>query len=200
MATVLSTNRPSLSVRREKKYKVASLIEALDRATCLGTVEERVEASRLALAEAAKHQDFLPKKFLRTNDETYARRPLHVDPAGRYSVLVMVWDKGQGTPLHDHGGLWVVECLYKGQMQVTNFEYLGEEHGIHRFDPTTREQAVAGDTEFRIPPMEYHIVRNGLDAPSVTIHVFGGILEHCNVFEPVDGGYRKVAKSMAYTG
>jgi predicted metal-dependent enzyme (double-stranded beta helix superfamily) len=111
----------------------------------------------------------------------------------------MVWDKNQGTPLHDHGGLWVVECLYKGQMQVINFEYLGEKDGLHQFNPTTREQPVAGDTEFRIPPMEHHVVRNGLDTPSVTIHVFGGILEHCNIFEPVEGGYRKVAKTMAYT-
>jgi len=199
MATVLSTSSTPRANRSERKYSVKSLINKLDRAMAFATVEKRVEATRAAVAEAATHADFLPQEFLQTNKETYARRPLHVDPAGRYSVLVMVWDKGQGTPLHDHGGLWVVECLYRGRMQVTNYDYLGEEDGVHRFNPTTLEQAVAGDTDYRIPPVEHHVVRNDLDSPSVTIHVFGGILDKCDVFEPVEGGYRKVAKTMAYT-
>ncbi len=195
----LSSNFLPSPSRSATRYTVDTLIRKLDRAVAKDTVEARVEATRRVIAEAAQVTDLLPEMFLQTCDTSYARRLLHADPAGRYSVLVMVWDKGQGTPLHDHGGLWVVECLYRGRMRVTNYDYLGEDNGIHRFEPKGREQAVAGDTEFRIPPVEHHVVQNDLDTPSVTIHVFGGLLQHCDIFEPVEGGYRKVAKTMAST-
>ncbi len=40
-----------------------------------------------------------------------------------------------------------------------------------------------------IPPFEYHVVENASDAPSVTLHVYGGEMNHCYVFEPVGGGW-----------
>lgn len=44
--------------------------------------------------------------FRRTKPDTYARRLLYADPAGRYSVVVMTWGAGQSTPIHDHAGVW----------------------------------------------------------------------------------------------
>jgi hypothetical protein len=35
--------------------------------------------------------------------------------------------------------------------------------------------------------------------PSVTLHVYGGEMDHCHVFEPSgDGSYRRVRKDLAY--
>jgi predicted metal-dependent enzyme (double-stranded beta helix superfamily) len=198
MATVLSTNIVSTS-KSTRKSALSSLIASIDRAMNLDSVEQRVGATLNAVAEAASHTDLLPAELLKTNQESYARRSLYIDPAGRYSVLAMVWDKGQGTPLHDHGGLWVVECLYRGKMRVTNFDYLGEENGVHKFNASSNEQVNPGDTDYRVPPDEHHVVCNDSDAPAVTLHVFGGILENCHCYEPVEGGYRRLDKKMAYT-
>ena len=46
----------------------------------------------------------------------YGRRLLHRDPRGRYTVVVMTWGPGQGTPIHDHANLWCVECVYRGNV------------------------------------------------------------------------------------
>ena len=45
-----------------------------------------------------------------------------VAAAAGYSVVVMVWDRNQGTPLHDHAGVWCVECVYRGRIRVTSFD------------------------------------------------------------------------------
>ncbi len=35
--------------------------------------------------------------------------------------------------------------------------------------------------------------------PSVTLHVYGGEMDHCHVFEPAaNGSYRRVRKDLAY--
>ena len=32
----------------------------------------------------------------------YRQHILHIDPAGRFSIVALVWLPGQGTPIHDH--------------------------------------------------------------------------------------------------
>ena len=34
----------------------------------------------------------------------------------------MTWGPGQGTPVHDHGGLWCVEGVVEGQIAVTRYD------------------------------------------------------------------------------
>src|ERR671931_89921 len=51
----------------------------------------------------------LPERFHQPHPLRYARRLFHQDPEGRYTAVVMTWGPGQGTPVHDHGGLWCVE-------------------------------------------------------------------------------------------
>jgi predicted metal-dependent enzyme (double-stranded beta helix superfamily) len=167
----------------------------------LPTVEEQVAATKPALENAIRqHPGFLPGRFLEpSGTSAYARRPLFVDPKGRFSILVMVWEKGQGTPLHNHGGEWVVECLYEGRMKVTDYEMTDEQDGICQFEASQTEHAYPGDAGYRIPPHEHHILENDWDNKSVTIHVFGGLMQRCDIFEPIEGGYRKVVKEMSYT-
>ena len=41
-----------------------------------------------------------------------------------YSVVAMTWGPGQGTPLHDHSGLWCVEGVWHGELEITQYELL----------------------------------------------------------------------------
>ena len=34
----------------------------------------------------------------------------------------MVWQPGQQTPIHDHGGVWCVEGVYQGHMHITQYD------------------------------------------------------------------------------
>jgi predicted metal-dependent enzyme (double-stranded beta helix superfamily) len=87
---------------------------------------------------------FLDAAFLRPAADRYARRLVHLDPAGRYSVLAMVWDQGQGTGLHDHAGIWCVECVYAGRIEVTSYSVRGG-------DPGGRGRGRRPDSSVRVP-------------------------------------------------
>ena len=51
-----------------------------------------------------------------------------------------------------------------------------------------------------IPPYEYHVLGNALpDAQSVTLHVYGGEMDHCSIFEPqADGLWVRSRKMLGY--
>ena len=81
-----------------------------------------------ALQQALRGGLELPPAFRQPRPDTYARRLLHRDPDGRYTAVVMTWGPGQGTPLHDHAGIWCVECVVDGEMEVRQYD-LVEQRG-----------------------------------------------------------------------
>lgn len=183
-------------------HTVADLIHRLDEAVNVGDDEVRCRQVKQVLIDSVSGGEIdLDQAFLRTADGSYARRLLHRDPRGRYSVLVMVWDRGQGTMLHDHGGTWCVECVYRGQIRVTSYAVRGgdPETGVVQFSPETEVTAGVGQAGALIPPFEYHVLQNAGAEPAVTLHVYGGELTACHVYEPVEGGWRRRYKELGYT-
>ena len=166
-----------------------------DARRCRGV--ERVLADVVGRREA-----FLEEPLLRPAPAGYARRLLHRDEAGRYTVMAMVWDRGQGTPLHDHAGIWCVEGVYRGEIEVVSYALRGGDPAEDRvrFERGPVLRAGVGETAHLLPPFEYHEIRNSAEAPAVTIHVYGGDMTHCHVFEPLGGGdYRRVWRDLVYT-
>ncbi len=190
LATPISQAKLSVT---HSRFTVAELIQSVN----LAVEQDGVEGVARVLEHAiAEHPQFLPNRFLVPKVDGYARREIYSDPQGRFSILVMVWAPGQGTLLHDHGGLWVVEAVYQGLINITNYEHVGVENDLHQFKEIESRLDDHGVSGNRVPPDEYHLLRNAGNVPAVTIHVFGGILKECNVFEPVEGGFRKLHKLM----
>lgn len=142
----------------------------------------------------------LPDRFRASRPDAYARRLLHRDEQGRYTVVVMTWGPGQGTPLHDHAGIWCVECVVDGQMEVVQYDLVAEQAGTYRFTAQSRVTAERGSAGCLIPPFEYHTLANArAEGSSITLHVYGGEMDHCHVFEPgADGAYRRLTRSLSY--
>ena len=141
----------------------------------------------------------LPAPLKRARPDTYARRLFHRDPAGRYTMVVMTWGPGQKTALHDHAGIWCVECVVDGRMEVAQYDLASERGGTYRFERRTHVVAGRGTAGCLIPPFEYHTLANAAPTPSVTLHVYGGEMDHCHVFEPEpDGSYRRRRKELGY--
>lgn len=162
--------------------------------------EAAVQRVRRCLESAIKMGgDFLPAKFRQPASDGYARRVVYADPGGSFTIMAMVWGPGQGTPLHDHDGLWVVECVYTGSIQVVNYDYSGVKDGLHQFAMDTVSVAEKGESDYRMPPFEHHEIANASDDIAITLHVFGGQMTHCAIFEPVDGGYRRIERSLTET-
>lgn len=185
--------------------RVATSVEEL-----IGQLDEAVEDD-CTDGKCGKIKEILKRMFRAQNDfldasllvplpDCYARRLLHRDPAGRYSVVVMVWGPGQETPLHDHAGKWCVECVYKGRVKVDSYRMESEdEDGLARLTKVTTVHAGVGAAGALIPPFEYHVLANDSDDPSVTVHVYAEELTCCNKFIPERDGYRKEKCELCYS-
>lgn len=141
----------------------------------------------------------VPPEFRTPVEGTYARRLLHRDPEGQYTMVVMTWAPGQKTALHDHAGIWCVECVVDGHMEVAQYDLQSEHDGHYHFAERSRVLAGRGSAGCLIPPFEYHTLGNAAGTPSITLHVYGGEMDHCHIFEPEAGGsYRRVRKELSF--
>lgn len=182
--------------------RVDELIRRLDEAVAINDDAVRCQnVKRVLMDVVGRGEEFVEARFLKPAPDRYARRLLHRDPQNRYTVLVMVWGPGQATPLHDHAGIWCVECVYKGRIRVTSYAVRGgdPESGIVQFSRENEVHAGPGEAGALIPPFEYHVLANADEQPSVTLHVYGGEMDHCHIFEPVDGGWQRRYRPLSYT-
>src|SRR5579871_1344705 len=181
--------------------KLDELVQLLDKAV----EEQETKGCCYAVKAALEHivhsgEDFIDPHFLRPADGTYARRLLHADPANRYTAMVMVWDKGQGTALHDHDNMWCVECVYRGRIKVVSYSPVGDlDAGVVQFKPEKQVMAGVADAGALIPPFDYHTIENADQTPSVTLHVYSEELTQCAIFVPTEGGYRREVRQLCYT-
>jgi predicted metal-dependent enzyme (double-stranded beta helix superfamily) len=143
----------------------------------------------------------LPERFRRTLPDRYCRRLLYRDPELGFTALVMTWGPGQRTALHDHAGIWCVEGVVEGELEVTRYELLEEAAGgLCSFKERGAVRARAGSAGALIPPFEHHVLANAdPDNVALTLHVYGGEMDHCSVFLPEPGGsYRRQSKKLVY--
>lgn len=144
----------------------------------------------------------LPERFRRSRPDGYCRRLLYRDEELGFTALVMTWGPGQHTALHDHAGIWCVEGVVEGELEVTRYELLEETgDGRCRFEQRGSVKASAGSAGALIPPFEHHVLANASDDRlALTLHVYGGEMDHCSVFLPeaAAGLYRRETKLLGY--
>jgi len=143
----------------------------------------------------------LPDRYRQPKESCYARRLLYRDEELGFTAVVMTWGPGQRTSLHDHAGLWCVEGVMEGEMEVFRYELLEElADGSCRFAERGSERAMAGSAGALIPPFEHHVLANtNPDRVALTLHVYGGEMNHCTIFEPAGGDlYRPLARILSY--
>jgi predicted metal-dependent enzyme (double-stranded beta helix superfamily) len=143
----------------------------------------------------------LPARFTEPRRDGYARRLLHRDPAGRYTAIVMTWGPGQGTAVHDHGGLWCVEGVVDGEIAVTQYDVRSDADGFFRVTPIGSLLAGTGSAGCLIPPTDHHVLANARPSrASITLHIYGGDLDGCKVFTPAtpDGRYAETSRALSF--
>lgn len=178
------------------------LVEALDRSVQAPTDEEvgaRVKDCLEGMIRDGAIE--LPPHLRRGCPDRYARRLVHRSEAYGYTVLAMIWEPSQGTPLHDHAGMWCVEGVLEGEIEVVQHELLERDGDRLRFRPEGRVVAGKGSAGSLIPPFEYHTIRNPPgNGNAITLHVYGGEMTQCTIFEPEgEGWYRRRTRELSYS-
>lgn len=177
-----------------------TLIELVDEAVELGDTEATVDAIKAELCRMIRGGEIeLPNAVLEPLPGRYARRMIHRDGERGYSIVAMTWGPGQATPIHDHSGMWCVEGVWGGSIDVQQYELMERDGARYRFEKRNSYEAGVGSAGCLIPPYEYHRIANPSDRTvAVSLHIYGGDMTACHVFEPEgDGWYRRVERQLS---
>ena len=148
---------------------LTGLIGRLDSA-CIAPAESMGAAIAEALKRACAQPDLLSPLQCCGRKDHYARHVLHADPAGRYTVVALVWEPGQMTPVHGHYA-WCSYAVVSG--------LLHEERYLRACDPQAVSCTGSAD---RAPGYycfshagldEIHRLGNRGDVPAISVHVYG---------------------------
>jgi predicted metal-dependent enzyme (double-stranded beta helix superfamily) len=177
------------------------LIDRLNEAVRPGDVSSVTRRVKETLTDlVGRNLLHLPDAVAAPRPGAYARRLLHRDAMRRYTLVAMIWGPGQHTELHDHAGVWCVECVVQGSLDVTQYDIVERAGDRCRFAMQQQIRAGVGDAGCLIPPFEYHVLSNPLpDRTSITLHVYGGEMDHCNVYLPrSEGWWEPAARKLSY--
>src|SRR5713101_7039929 len=82
---------------------------------------EKVQQVKDRLVRLLEAPAWLPDPCRVGDDEGYARHLLYRQEGGGFCLVVMVWGPGQKTAIHDHAGVWCVEGVYEGLIEVKRY-------------------------------------------------------------------------------
>ncbi len=178
------------------------LVAAIDHAVQRGEASQVTAALRQVLQQAIADEHIrLPDCVHQPIHDHYARRELYRSAEHGYSVIAMTWGPAQATPLHDHSGLWCVEGVWSGTLQITQYELLEHAQERFRFRAGVGLLAGRGSAGCLIPPHEYHTICNpSREEIAVSVHVYQGVMEQTSIFEPVEAAaswYRRRPHALA---
>lgn len=141
-----------------------------------GTLDPQPLAT--ALAEAAYWSAAPRARHVAGQAAPYYRRiPLADHPARGYEALLILWPPGHATPIHDHAGLWGIELVLDGVLEVEAFA-LSLQQPAPRLVAGDRTMLGVGDQAAFSGAGYAHRCRNlSAQQPALSLHVYGGGLD-----------------------
>jgi predicted metal-dependent enzyme (double-stranded beta helix superfamily) len=132
---------------------------------------------------------WLSPRDQRPGVDSYRQHLLYVSPTRRLSIVSLVWQPGQRTPIHDHIA-WCVVGVYRGLEHETRYKLIEDDDGGQALLPTGIVEAHPGHVEALAEPKEdIHCVTAGGDEKTISIHVYGADIERrgTSIYRRFDG-------------
>lgn len=112
----------------------------------------------------------LPDELRQGCPERYARHVAYADPHGSFTIVYLVWQPGQYSPVHGHK-TWCTYRVLQGALTETHY----------RWNPDTRLALecghairVPGDIVTAAPGLQQiHRLGNGGDSVAISLHIYG---------------------------
>jgi predicted metal-dependent enzyme (double-stranded beta helix superfamily) len=122
------------------------------------------------------HTGWLSTHDQRPGLESYRQHLLYVSPTRRLSVVALVWQPGQRTPIHNHVA-WCIVGVLRGIEREVRYR-LVQDHGEACLIPTEILDAHPGHVEALVnPDDDIHCVTAGGTEKTISIHVYGADIE-----------------------
>jgi predicted metal-dependent enzyme (double-stranded beta helix superfamily) len=150
-------------------FSLASLMAEIGEA-CNGHADAMGDRIRCALRAAAMTPGFLSAEFRASCAGCYARHTIASDPAGRFTLLSIVWGPGQFSPPHAHD-TWCAYAVAENVLTETLFEY---DAARGKALPTGVSLREPGYACFAGAGLEQiHRLGNAGSVPAISIHAYG---------------------------
>jgi predicted metal-dependent enzyme (double-stranded beta helix superfamily) len=145
---------------------------------CNGTPDRMAQRTVAALQAAAADALLLTADQCVPCPDRYARHVLYADPKGRFTLLALVWSRGQFSPVHAHH-TWCAYAVHRGVLAETLF---GFDAATEEAIPLRSETRRAGYGCFAASGLEQiHRLGNAGPEPAISIHVYGvGAAQVCS--------------------
>jgi predicted metal-dependent enzyme (double-stranded beta helix superfamily) len=139
-------------------------------AACEGPAEAMGARIAAALRTAAVAPGLLTPALRASRLDCYARHTIASDPAGRFTLLAIVWSPGQFSPPHAHD-TWCAYAVAENTLTETLFDF-----------DAARNKAVPAGVSLRTPGYacfalagleQIHRLGNAGDVPAISIHAYG---------------------------
>ena len=135
--------------------------------------------------------------FARFDAGGYTRNLVFKD--GLYELLVVCWNPGQESPIHDHMGQRCWMAVLAGRIEELQYERAPAGPPIERRALTFGR----GRTAFIQDEIGLHLVRPASEGRAVSLHLYSRPFATCRVFDPETGeereralGYHSVAGAL----
>ena len=124
------------------------------------------------------------------SNESYTRNCIIEND--KFELILLCWEKGQITPIHDHGG---EECWVKvieGEFRETIYKM--DESG--KLKVLKSAVAKTGDITYMIDFMGFHSLENLSNKRSMSLHLYAKPIRNCKMFDEHSGKF--VRKDLIY--
>ncbi len=129
--------------------------------------------------------------FCSWSEDTYTRNCIVENE--KFELILLCWEKGQVTPIHDHGGeeCWVK--IIEGEFRETIYK-MSENKDFRAV--TTRESEV-GAISYMVDFMGFHRLENIANKRSISLHLYAKPIRNCQMFDEESKGI--IRKELEYT-
>jgi predicted metal-dependent enzyme (double-stranded beta helix superfamily) len=163
------SNRPDLLPAPSLPRLVVLLMAEIG-AACEGPAEAMGGRIAEALRRAAATPGLLTPALRTGQPHCYARRTIASDPAGRFTLLSLVWNPGQFSPPHAHDA-WCAYAVAENALTETLFDF---DAASGKAVPAAVSLREPGYACFALPGLEQiHRLGNAGDVPAISIHAYG---------------------------
>ena len=152
-------------------------------ATLINSIPELIKS--LNNCEKNNYQDLMEnleldiedvKKYCTWDEANYSRNLIHLN--NNYHLLILCWQEGQYSPIHDHGGRDCFLYVVEGTIQE-NIYQLNQQKDLINCQENIYQQ---GANSYMIDEIGMHSIKS-LSNRAVTLHLYAKPIEEYHIFD-----------------
>ncbi|MEM8710806.1 MAG: cysteine dioxygenase family protein [Planctomycetota bacterium] len=146
------------------------------------------EVAALLKEYAASEESW--RRYAQFRDDTYSRHLIW--RCGDFEMLLLCWNEGQASPIHDHAGQQCWMAVLEGELEEVHFNEVPDGSSVAGGSVASLEAGrvkafPSGGVAFIDDDIALHLVRPTPGTRGVSLHLYSSPIDSCRVFCPETG-------------